>query len=42
MVERRRKGKQVVAECSRPEANLAKSNVAENPTTKAPTEGAPQ
>jgi hypothetical protein len=42
MAERRRKGKQAVAECPRPEANLAKSNVVEIPTAKAPTEGAPQ
>jgi hypothetical protein len=42
MAERRRKGKQAVAECPRPEANLAKSNVAETPTAEAPTEGAPQ
>jgi hypothetical protein len=42
MAERRRKGKQVVAECPHPEANLAKSNVVETPTAKAPTEGAPQ
>jgi hypothetical protein len=42
MAERRRKGKQAVAECPRPEANLAKSNVAEIPTAKAPMEGAPQ
>jgi hypothetical protein len=42
MAEKRRKGKQAVAECPRPEANLAKSNVAETPTAEAPTEGAPQ
>jgi hypothetical protein len=38
MAERRRKGKQAVTECSRPDANPAKSHVAENPTAKAPTE----
>jgi hypothetical protein len=42
MAERRRKGKQAVAECPRPEANLAKSNVAKTPMAEAPIEGAPQ
>jgi hypothetical protein len=42
MAERRRKGKQAVAECPRPEANLAKSNEAKILTAEAPTEGAPQ
>jgi hypothetical protein len=42
MAERRRKGKQAVAECPHPEANLAKSNVAKTPGAEAPTEGAPQ
>jgi hypothetical protein len=42
MAERRQKGKQAVAECPRPEANLAKSNVAKTPETEAPTEKAPQ
>jgi hypothetical protein len=42
MVERRRKEKQAVAECSRPEANPAKSHVAGNPTAKAPTDSALQ
>jgi hypothetical protein len=42
MAERRQKGKQAITRCPRPEANLAKSAVAETPTAKAPTEGAPQ
>jgi hypothetical protein len=42
MAERRRKGKQAVAECPHPEANLAKSNVAKTPGAEAPTEEAPQ
>jgi hypothetical protein len=42
MAERRRKGKQAIAECPRLEANLTKSNIAETPTAKAPTKDAPQ
>jgi hypothetical protein len=42
MAERRRKGKERVAECSHPKGRLSKSIIVENPTANAPTVGAPQ
>jgi hypothetical protein len=42
MAERIPKGKERVAECSRPEGRLSKSITVENPTANAPKVGAPQ